>query len=148
MAQTQFPTLALRGVDVFQHFRALQFALQQGTFGSIAIPGDKVLEIEETSDRLILWASNVGIFNPAHSSLDYRLRDNREIRSFTHRLLETLDDTVLKSPIFSLKIGNSDRLTFAPIQSMELYPGDECRLTYWRARMRIISAPLRELLMR
>jgi hypothetical protein len=97
MAETQLPALYHRGLYVLHRFRSLEDALQQNPE---SIPAAKVLEIEETSERFVFWSSSIGLFNPAHSSLDYRLRDNKDIRSFTHRLLDTLDETVLKSQIF------------------------------------------------
>ena len=40
--------------------------------------------------RFQLWAINLGLYRQDHSSLDYRLRDNEIVRSFTRELLTSL----------------------------------------------------------
>lgn len=102
MAEFHNRMLSELGGLVLRRFRLLQLTLHQESTHSIT--SDKALEIEETNDRFILWASNIGLFNPAHSSLDYRLRDNEQIKTFTCTLLETLGDNAQRSenPILTL----------------------------------------------
>ena len=40
--------------------------------------------------RFQLWAINLGLYRQDHGSLDYRLRDNEVVRSFTEDLLTSL----------------------------------------------------------
>lgn len=47
--------------------------------------------------RYQLWAVNLGLFRQDHSSLDYRLRDNEVVRSFTGELLTNLIETLEES---------------------------------------------------
>ena len=47
--------------------------------------------------RFQLWAINLGLFRQDHSSLDYRLRDNEVIRSFTGELLTSLIEALGES---------------------------------------------------
>ena len=89
--------LYILGSQVSQTFRALQNTQTQD--GHRVDPSFNTLKIEETNDRFVLWASNVGLFNPDHSSLDYRLRDNEEIKHFTTNLLQTLDDKARRRKI-------------------------------------------------
>lgn len=55
--------------------------------------------VESEMQRFLLWATNLGLFHHDHSSLDYRLRDNETVRSFTKTLLlniiESLDESQL-----------------------------------------------------
>lgn len=92
MEQNDHRTLSDNGKQVLRHFQTLQLTLQQEE--CMAILPHEALEIEEMNDRFTLWATNIGLFNTAHSSLDYRLRDNEHIRTFADTLLQTLDDKV------------------------------------------------------
>ena len=46
--------------------------------------------VQSEYQRFLLWATNLGLFQKNHSSLDYRLRENEVIRSFTRSLLTSL----------------------------------------------------------
>ena len=46
--------------------------------------------VQSEYQRFLLWATNLGLFQKNHSSLDYRLRENEVIRSFTISLLTSL----------------------------------------------------------
>jgi hypothetical protein len=59
------------------------------------------LDLQRLTDNLRLFAAHTGLFNPGHTSLDYRLRDNQEFRQFTKKLLSRLDDQ-LKERMFWL----------------------------------------------
>ena len=47
--------------------------------------------------RFQLWAINLGLYRQDHSSLDYRLRDNEVVRSFTTELLSSLIEALGES---------------------------------------------------
>ena len=47
--------------------------------------------------RFQLWAINLGLYRQDHSSLDYRLRDNEVVRSFTEALLTSLIEALEES---------------------------------------------------
>ena len=47
--------------------------------------------------RFQLWAINLGLYRQDHSSLDYRLRDNEVVRSFTIDLLASLVEALRES---------------------------------------------------
>ena len=47
--------------------------------------------------RFQLWAINLGLYRQDHSSLDYRLRDNEVVRSFTEELLTSLIEALEES---------------------------------------------------
>jgi hypothetical protein len=53
--------------------------------------------LKSEKQRFQLWAINLGLYHPGHSSLDYRLRDNETIRSFTASLLVDLRDALDES---------------------------------------------------
>jgi hypothetical protein len=87
-------SLFSQGEIVLRRYQALQLTLRELDIKSIL--HDQAVGVEETKDRFVIWASNIGLFNPAHSSLDYRLRDNEQIRDFVNSLLEALGNTVQK----------------------------------------------------
>lgn len=47
--------------------------------------------------RFQLWAINLGLLRQDHSSLDYRLRDNEVVKSFTTELLTSLIEALQES---------------------------------------------------
>lgn len=47
--------------------------------------------------RFQLWPINLGLFSQDHSSLDYHLRDNEVVRSFTRGLLTNLIEALKES---------------------------------------------------
>ena len=55
--------------------------------------------------RFQLWAINLGLFRQDHSSLDYRLRDNDVVRSFTRELLMNLIEALKESKYSDLQCG-------------------------------------------
>jgi hypothetical protein len=88
-------SLVSQGEIVLRRYHTLQLTLRQPDIK--AIFHEQAVEVEETKDRFVIWSSNIGLFNPAHSSLDYRLRDNEQIRAFANGLLEALGNTVQRS---------------------------------------------------
>lgn len=95
MNEAQNRTLSEQGQIILRRYHALHLTLRQHNLKSLS--EDQAVEVEATKDRFIIWSSNIGLFNPAHSSLDYRLRDNDQIHSFTSSLLEALGNTVQRS---------------------------------------------------
>lgn len=72
--------------------------------------------------RFRLWAINLGLFCQDHSSLDYRLRDNEIVRSFTRELLLNLTEALRESMSSYLRYGPTiDDTSVASIASS----GDE-----------------------
>lgn len=55
--------------------------------------------------RFQLWAINLGLFRTDHNSLDYRLRDNEIVRSFTRELLTNLTEALEESMSLDLQCG-------------------------------------------
>ena len=53
--------------------------------------------VQSEYQRFLLWATNLGLFQRNHSSLEYRLRENEVIRSFTRSLLTSLIDALKES---------------------------------------------------
>ena len=53
--------------------------------------------VQSEYQRFLLWATNLGLFQKNHSSLEYRLQDNEVIRSFTGSLLTSLIDALKES---------------------------------------------------
>ena len=47
--------------------------------------------------RFQLWAINLGFYRQDHGSLDYRLRDNEVVRTFTEELLASLFNALKES---------------------------------------------------
>lgn len=87
------------GEKFLRCFAGLQDALSQKEPKFIT-SFDEV-DIIEVNDRFILWASNIGLFNPAHTSLDYRLRDNELIKKFTRNLLQSLSKNISeRKPVY------------------------------------------------
>jgi hypothetical protein len=73
MAQLEYP-LSDSGKRVVGYFQILHLTIQRED--CLAISPNEVGQIQEMNARFIRLASTVGLFNPAHSSLDYILRDN------------------------------------------------------------------------
>ena len=46
--------------------------------------------VEDQYRSFNIWMSNIGVFAPAHASMDYRLREAADIKDLVVRLLETL----------------------------------------------------------
>ena len=49
--------------------------------------------------RFQLWAINLGLYRQDHGSLDYRLRDNEVVRSFTEELITSLNEALKESTL-------------------------------------------------
>ena len=56
--------------------------------------------------RFQLWAINLGLYRQDHSSLDYRLRDNEVVRSFTGELLTSLIEALGESTSLYFAVWN------------------------------------------
>ena len=52
--------------------------------------------------RFQLWAINLGLYRQDHGSLDYRLRDNEVVKSFTRELLRSLIEALVESIVLLL----------------------------------------------
>ena len=57
----------------------------------------EIVDLRSEYQRFLLWATNLGLFQKNHSSLEYRLQDNEVIRSFTRSLLTSLIDALKES---------------------------------------------------
>jgi len=90
------------GQHVLWHFDGLHRAFGQADLNVIA--GLDATDVAETNDRFWIWASNIGLFNPAHTSLDYRLRDNKVIKKFTvdslHNIGEKINQRKSTKPLY------------------------------------------------
>jgi hypothetical protein len=51
-------------------------------------------DIESECQRFGLWAKNLGLFLKGHGSLDYRLRDADDVRTFTRDILLDLANSL------------------------------------------------------
>lgn len=60
-------------------------------------------DIESERQRFWLWAKNLGLFLQGHGSLDYRLRDADNVRTFTRDILLDLANS-LQHGMTSLQI--------------------------------------------
>jgi hypothetical protein len=49
-------------------------------------------DIEAARQHFVVWAANVGLYSPAHGSLDYRLVGNVDITNLTTTLLTALNE--------------------------------------------------------
>jgi hypothetical protein len=92
---TENRTLSDSGELALRQFQVLHLSLQRADRNTVT--PNEALDVAEINDRFVLWASNIGLFNPAHSSLDYRLRDNEQICTFASNLLQNLVDTIQRS---------------------------------------------------
>lgn len=52
----------------------------------------ELTNVEDQLGRLRIWAGNIGVNAKEHASLDYRLRDSREAREITVKLLKIVHD--------------------------------------------------------
>ena len=77
-------TLAAVGFDAVRLFRSLE---------NVAIADYKGLDEDrliQQQQRFDLWATNIGLHQQGHASLDYRFRDAPDIYHFCRTLLEDL----------------------------------------------------------
>jgi hypothetical protein len=96
MADTEPQLLVEQGKKIRQHLTALGNALKEK---GPELSADASSSLVNVNDRFFLWASNVGLFNPSHASLDYQIRDNEHVRIFTNDLLLTLDELLQKGKL-------------------------------------------------
>jgi hypothetical protein len=81
-------TLAAIGLDIFQLFNVLENATitdWQGLAKEVLI---------EQQQRFDLWATNIGLHQKGHASLDYRFRDASTFHQYCQTLLEDLLKTL------------------------------------------------------
>ena len=81
-------TLAAVGHDIVDIFASL---------GSESIRDYKGIQQDdlfEQQERFNLWATNIGLYQRGHASLDYRFRDASTIYQYCQKLLEDLMNTL------------------------------------------------------
>jgi hypothetical protein len=81
-------TLAAVGFDIVQLFNDLESATIKDYQG---IERDDLVEQQQRFD---LWATNIGLHQRGHASLDYRFRDASTIYQYCQTLLEDLVKTL------------------------------------------------------
>ena len=88
-------SLATHGQNALEKFRAAYITLENN---ESTIPGqpDPAM-LRQEMQRFQLWATNLGLYRHDHGSLDYRLRDNEVVKSFTRELLINLDESLQES---------------------------------------------------
>ena len=91
--------LAAHGRNAWVRFTDAYQALQKG--GSAFSEQLDAASLRAEMQRFQLWAINLGLYRQDHSSLDYRLRDNEVVRSFTQELLLSLIETLGESTSLS-----------------------------------------------
>ena len=87
--------LATHGRNAWANFSAAYETLEKIDVTVSEQPDANALRSE--MQRFQLWAINVGLFRRDHGSLDYRLRDNEVVRSFTRELLVNLIEALEES---------------------------------------------------
>ena len=87
--------LAIHGRNVWEKFNVAYETLENNISTGSGQPDAAALRSE--MQRFQLWAINLGLFFQDHSSLDYRLRDNEVVRSFTSELLTNLIEALEES---------------------------------------------------
>ena len=88
-------SLATHGQNALENFRAAYITLENNESTTTEQPDAAMLRQE--MQRFQLWAINLGLYRHDHGSLDYRLRDNEVVKSFTRELLINLDESLEKS---------------------------------------------------
>ena len=87
--------LSVLGQDARTRFQITLYTLERS---SVEVKAQlETVAVQSEYQRFMLWATNLGIFHKDHSSLEYRLRDNEVIRSFTMSLLTSLIDALKES---------------------------------------------------
>lgn len=94
--------LATHGHNAWVNFNVAHETLEKN--GSTVSEQLDAAPLRSEMQRFQLWAINLGLFRHDHSSLDYRLRDNEVIRSFTRELLTNLVGVLEESMSFVLAI--------------------------------------------
>ena len=88
-------SLAIHGRDVWANFNVAYETLDN--YESTIPEQPDATALRSEMQRFQLWAINLGLFCQDHSSLDYRLRDNEVVRSFTRALLISLIENLEES---------------------------------------------------
>ena len=87
--------LATQGRNAWANFNVAHEVLQKNVPTEAENPDAVAFRVE--MQRFHLWAINLGLYRQDHSSLDYRLRDNDVVRSFTRDLLTNLVEALEES---------------------------------------------------
>ena len=80
--------LATYGRDIWANFNVAYETLDK--YDSTIPEQPDAVALRSAMQRFQLWAINLGLFRQDYSSLDYRLKDNEVVRSFTRDLLTNL----------------------------------------------------------
>ena len=88
-------SLATHGQNALENFRAAYITLENNECTAPGQPDAAILRQE--MQRFQLWATNLGLYRHDHGSLDYRLRDNEVVKSFTKELLINLAESLEES---------------------------------------------------
>ena len=88
-------SLATQGQSALEKFRAAYITLENN--GSTISGQPDAAMLRQEMQRFQLWAINLGLYRFDHGSLDYRLRDNEVVKSFTRELLINLDGSLEES---------------------------------------------------
>lgn len=87
--------LATQGRDAWENFTDAYETLQKSGPHFLEQLDATAFRVE--MQRFQLWAINLGLYRQDHSSLDYRLRDNEVVRSFSRELLTSLIEALGES---------------------------------------------------
>jgi hypothetical protein len=87
-------SLSHAGSRVFTLFERLQRLLHKSDSGNNF--GSCIAAIDNDEQRFSLWARNLGLVRPAHSSLDYRLQNAPTIRRTVYAFLEDLANAIVE----------------------------------------------------
>ena len=99
--------LATLGRDAWARFVESYQALQKSDTASSEQLDAAAFRAE--MQRFELWAINLGLYRQDHSSLDYPLRDNEVMRSFTEELLTSLIEALKESTsLYFAEYGTND----------------------------------------
>lgn len=96
--------LASQGRDAWGKFTGAYETIQKT--GPASLEQLDVTAFRVEMQRFQLWAINLGLYRQDHSSLDYRLRDNEVVRSFTRELLTSLIEALGESTSLYFAIWN------------------------------------------
>ena len=88
-------SLATHGQSTLEKFQAAYTTLE-GIESTIPGQPDAAI-LRSQMQRFQLWATNLGLYRYDHGSLDYRLRDNEIVKSFTRELLINLNQCLEES---------------------------------------------------
>ena len=88
-------SLATHGQSALEKFRAAYLTVENN---ESTVPGQPdTAMLRQEMQRFQLWAINLGLYRHDPGSLDYRLRDNEVLKSFTRELLINLDESLEES---------------------------------------------------